>query len=96
MEREKINVNYVAELARLELTEDEIRRFTTQLDDIIGYVRQLDQLDVSNIEPMAHAVPVYDVMREDKSQAGAGTKTALQNAPENISEQFRVTRVVES
>jgi len=96
MDEEKINVNYVADLARLELTENEIQRFTKQLDDIIGYVRQLEQLNVDEIEPMAHAVPVYDVMRDDESQPGAGTKTALQNAPEASSDQFRVTRVVES
>lgn len=96
MDEEKINVNYVAELARLELTEDEVQRFTGQLDDIIGYVRQLEELDVSGIEAMAHAAPVYDVMREDASRTGDGTEAAISNAPDSTSDQFRVPRVVES
>ena len=95
MDEEKINVNYVADLARLELTADEVKRFTRQLDDVIGYVRQLEQLNVENIEPMAHAVPVYDAMREDHAQPGTGTKCALGNAPDSSLDQFRVTRVVE-
>lgn len=96
MDEEKINVNYVADLARLELTGDEVQRFTRQLDDILGYVRQLEQLNVENIDPMAHAVPVYDVMREDQSRPGEGTTSALANAPDSSSDQFRVPRVVES
>jgi aspartyl-tRNA(Asn)/glutamyl-tRNA(Gln) amidotransferase subunit C len=95
MAEEKIDVNYVAHLARLELSAGEVERFSRQLDDILGYVRQLEQLDVENIEPMAHATPVYDVMREDQARPGAGTESALGNAPERSSNQFRVTRVVE-
>ena len=95
MDEEKINVNYVADLARLELSEDEVKRFTGQLDDIIGYVRQLEQLDISGIEAMAHAVPVYDIMRADESRPGDGTGSALSNAQESSSDQFRVPRVVE-
>ena len=95
MDEEKINVNYVADLARLELTEDEVERFTGQLDDIIGYVRQLEQLDVTGIEAMAHAVPVYDIMREDNRRPGDGTESALLNTQDSSSNQFRVPRVVE-
>ena len=96
MAEEKIDVNYVANLARLELSADEAVRFSRQLDDILGYIQQLEQLDVENIEPMAHATPVYDVMREDLARPGAGTESALANAPERNSDQFRVTRVVDS
>ena len=96
MTEEKIDVNYVAHLARLELSADETARFSRQLDDILGYVRQLEQLNVENIEPMAHATPVYDIMREDKARPGEGTESALTNAPERNSDQFRVTRVVDS
>jgi len=96
MDKDKIDVNYVAELARIELTNDEAERFSAQLDDILGYVRQLEGLDVSGIEAMAHATPVYDVMREDQSRSGEGTKTALANVQESTADQFRVTRVVES
>ena len=96
MDEEKINVNYVADLARLELSADEVQRFTGQLEDIIGYVRQLEQLDITGIEAMAHAVPVYDVMREDERRLGDGTESALLNAQDSSSNQFRVPRVVES
>ncbi len=96
MAEEKIDVNYVAHLARLELSADEVALFSRQLDDILGYVRQLEQLDVENIEPMAHATPVYDVMREDHARLSSGTESALANAPERNSDQFRVTRVVDS
>ena len=95
MDKEKIDVNYVAELARIELTDDEAERFSSQLDDILGYVRQLEGLDVSGIEAMAHAAPVYDVMRDDQSRSGEGSKSALANAKDSSTDQFRVTRVVE-
>ena len=96
MDNDKIDVSYVAELARIELTDDEAERFSAQLDDILGYVRQLEGLDVSGIEAMAHAAPVYDVMREDQSRSGDGTKSALANVQDSSADQFRVTRVVES
>ena len=69
-----------------------------QIDHFLdhGYVRQLEGLDVSGIEAMAHAAPVYDVMREDQSRSGDGTKSALANVQDSSAEQFRVTRVVES
>ena len=91
----EIDVNYVADLARLELTSDEAERFSGQLADILGYVTKLEALDVEGVEPMAHATPVYDVMRDDVARPGAGTDTALANAPEKSGGQFKVTRVVE-
>ena len=95
MSEQKIDVNYVANLARLELTPDEAERFSSQLSDILGYVQKLESLDVDHIEPMAHASPVYDVMREDVSRPGSGAGAALSNAPDQAGEQFKVTRVVE-
>ena len=96
MAEQEIDVNYVADLARLELTADEAQRFSGQLGNILDYVRKLEGLDVDSIEPMAHAAPVFDVLREDESRPGAGTEVALRNAPDRSSDQFRVTRVVES
>jgi aspartyl-tRNA(Asn)/glutamyl-tRNA(Gln) amidotransferase subunit C len=91
----EIDVNYVADLARLELSPEEAERLSGQLADILGYVAKLSDLDVTGVEPMAHAAPVYDVMREDVSRPGAGTETALANAPDKSGDQFKVTRVVE-
>jgi len=90
-----IDVNYVADLARLELTADEAERFSAQLGSILDYVTKLETLDVSGVEPMAHAETVYDVMRDDVARPGGGAETALSNAPARSPDQFRVTRVVE-
>lgn len=96
MQDKNIDVNYVADLARLELTEDESERFSKQLSKIIDFVKQLESLDTESIEPMAHAAPVYDVMRSDDSRPGFGTNAALLNAPLSSNNQFKVTRVIES
>ena len=91
----EIDVNYVADLARLELSADEAKRFSEQLNDILGYVTKLSDLDVEGVEPMAHAETVYDVMRDDVARPGPGAEIALSNAPEQSGGQFKVTRVVE-
>ena len=95
MANSDIDINYVADLARLELSEAEAERFAAQLGDILGYVVKLEALDVDGVEPMAHANPVYDVMREDSARQGAGVDKALANAPDRSADQFRVPRVVE-
>ena len=96
MQDKSIDVDYVADLARLELTKDECDRFSEQLNEVINFVKQLEKLETDSIEPMAHASPVYDVMRDDVSRPGFGTDTALLNAPMTSNNQFKVTRVVES
>ena len=62
-----MDVRYVANLARIELTEDEAERYEKQLDQVLGYVEQLRSVDVEGIEPTAHANPVFDVTREDEA-----------------------------
>ncbi len=96
MQDKSIDVDYVADLARLELTKDECDRFSEQLNEVINFVKQLEKLETDSIEPMAHASPVYDVMRDDVQRPGFGTDTALLNAPMTSNNQFKVTRVVES
>ncbi len=96
MQDKSIDVNYVADLARLELTKDECDRFSEQLNEVINFVKQLEKLETDSIEPMAHTSPVYDVMRDDVQRPGFGTDTALRNAPMTSNNQFKVTRVVES
>ncbi|MEC7357711.1 MAG: Asp-tRNA(Asn)/Glu-tRNA(Gln) amidotransferase subunit GatC [Verrucomicrobiota bacterium] len=96
MQDKSIDVNYVADLARLELTKDECARFSEQLNEVINFVKQLEELETDSIEPMAHTSPVYDVMRDDVQRPGFGTDTALLNAPMTSNNQFKVTRVVES
>ena len=96
MPKQEIDVDYVAHLARLDLSPEEVENFSGQLASILDYVHKLDRLDVDGIEPMAHASPVFDVMREDESRPGSGSGSALANAPDKSAGQFRVTRVVES
>ena len=66
MSDSSIDVKYVANLARLDLNEEEIQDFTNQLNDIISFVKQLERVDTTNIEPTSHASAVVDVIREDK------------------------------
>jgi aspartyl-tRNA(Asn)/glutamyl-tRNA(Gln) amidotransferase subunit C len=89
------NVTYVANLARIELSEDEAARFQGQLDSILDYIRQLESVDVTGIEPTAHASPVFDVLREDVSRPGFTADEALLNAPSRTGDQFRVPKVIE-
>ena len=95
MSDSSIDVKYVANLARLDLNEEEIQDFTKQLNDIISFVKQLERVDTINIEPTSHANAVVDVIREDKLRNGMGSDAALKNAPDQKNQQFKVTRVVE-
>ena len=65
-----IDVNDVARLAQLRLSEDEASLFQRQLNDIVGYVREIEQVDVEDVEPTAHAVPVQNVFRADECREG--------------------------
>ncbi|MAB60315.1 MAG: Asp-tRNA(Asn)/Glu-tRNA(Gln) amidotransferase GatCAB subunit C [Verrucomicrobiales bacterium] len=91
----KIDVKYVADLARLELTDSEVNDFTKQLTEILTFVKQLENVDTSGIEPTAHAQPVFNVIRNDISRDGFGSDSALKNAPNSSKNQFKVPRVVD-
>lgn len=91
-----MDVSQVASLARLALSPEEAARFQAQLDLILGHIEQLKAVDVSGIEPTAHANPVVDVMREDlPHRRSFSAAEALANAPERSQDQFRVVKVVE-
>ncbi|MBL4576368.1 MAG: Asp-tRNA(Asn)/Glu-tRNA(Gln) amidotransferase subunit GatC [Opitutaceae bacterium] len=92
---QKIDIDYVANLARIALTDEEKKLFSTQLGDILGYIEKLKSADVSNVEPMAHAFPVYNVWDEDEPVAGMSVDEALKNAPEVRDDMFVVPKVVE-
>jgi aspartyl-tRNA(Asn)/glutamyl-tRNA(Gln) amidotransferase subunit C len=95
MSSPELDVRYVAELARIDLSEEEISTFQGQLGRILEYMKQLDALDVSGIEPTAHANPVYDVLRADELQPSLERDLALSNAPRKTEDQFMVPKVVE-
>jgi aspartyl-tRNA(Asn)/glutamyl-tRNA(Gln) amidotransferase subunit C len=88
-------VEHVAKLARLELSEAEKTLFTTQLDGILAYVDKLGELDTDGIVPTAHAVPMENAFREDVVQPSIGVEHALANAPDRSDSFFRVPKVIE-
>jgi aspartyl-tRNA(Asn)/glutamyl-tRNA(Gln) amidotransferase subunit C len=90
-----LDVAYVAKLARLNLTEAETQLFQKQLDDVLEYVEKLRGVDVSGVEASAHAVPMFDVFREDEPRDWFTAKEALSNAPRQANNLFIVTKVVE-
>ena len=90
-----IDVAYVARLARVNLSEQETELFQRQLNDILQYVDKLREIDVTNVEPAAHAVPVFNVFREDDPQDWFTAEEALGNAPRKANNLFIVTKVVE-
>jgi aspartyl-tRNA(Asn)/glutamyl-tRNA(Gln) amidotransferase subunit C len=91
----QIDVAHVAKLARLNLTEEETKLFQAQLGRILEYAEKLREPDISHVESAAHAVPVFNIFREDEPQPGLTTDEALSNAPRQASGLFIVTKVVE-
>lgn len=90
-----LNIDHVAMLARLALTPEEKKQFAGQLGDILAYVEQLRELDVSGVEPSAHAFDVCNVWAEDEPRPGLPVEQALRNAPEQRDQMFVVPKVVE-
>lgn len=87
-------VEHIAKLARLQLTEEEKKRFQVELGKIIEYFDQLKKLDTENVPPMTHAVPIENVLREDQVKPSLPVEEALQNAPEKKDSYFQVPKVV--
>ena len=90
-----LDVRYIARLARLELSNEEVARYQSQLSDVLTFVEALRKVDVSGVEPTAHASPVFNVFRRDEAQASFTPKEALANAPRQANDLFVVTKVVE-
>jgi len=88
-------VEYVARLSRIDLSEEEITLFSDQLSRIIEYINQLDRLDTAAVAPLAQAVEVPNVLREDEVRDSLPTGDALANAPEKTSTHFKVPAVLE-
>ncbi len=95
MSKDHIDVNYVANLARLNLTEDESTTFQRQIEDILGYINKLEELDIDDIEPTAHAAPVYDQIREDVTKPSLERDAFLAIAPDTFNDQLKVPKVIE-
>lgn len=89
------DVEYVAKLARLEVSEAEKEKFTAQLNDILRYIDQLNELDTTGVAPMSHAIAVTNAFREDRVAQSLEPGAALANAPDARGEFFRVPKVIE-
>ena len=87
-------VTYVAQLARLNLTADEVDSMTEQLDRILNYVAKLNELDTDGIEPTTHALAIHNAFREDEVKESLGQEKALANGPMQNGEAFVVPKVI--
>lgn len=95
MKQNVVDVNYVAQLARLKLSPAEVSKFQEQLGQVLNHVEQLRKLTVEEIVPTAHAVPRVNVFRVDEIQPSLSLDKALQNAPQRVNDLFKVPKVVE-
>ena len=89
------DVEHVAILARLGLTEDEKKKFTEQLSGILEYAETINQLDTKNTAPTSHAIPMKNVFREDKAVPCEDLKEIIANAPEEENNMFSVPKIME-
>ncbi len=87
-------VKHVANLARLAITEEETEKFTKQLDAIITFAEQLNELDTENVEPTSHVLEMKNVLREDIPKPGLPREQVLKNAPEHQDGQIKVPAIL--
>jgi len=92
---EGMDVGYVAKLACIDLTDDEKTLFQNQLDQVLHYVEQLNELDVSDVEPTAHAIPVFNVLRKDELGSSLPHEAVVGNFPANTDGQVRVPKIID-
>ena len=90
-----LDVGYVSKLARLNLSDEETKLFQKQLADVLKYAEKLSEVDVSQVEAAAHAVPMFNVFREDEPGPCFTAEEALANAPQTANQLFIVPKVVE-
>jgi aspartyl-tRNA(Asn)/glutamyl-tRNA(Gln) amidotransferase subunit C len=90
----KKEVLYVAHLARLDLDAESIEKFAGQIDEILGYIEKLNQVDTQNIKPTSHAIFLTNAFRKDKEREHIKRELALANAPEKEDGSFVVPKVV--
>ena len=95
MSSHAIDIQRIATLSRLKLTAEEAASYEAQLSKILDHMDVLARYDLDGVEPSAHAMPVFDVWREDASRPGFTAEQALSNAPRRTPDQFMIGKVVE-
>lgn len=92
---EDLNIDRIANLARLALTAEEKVKFSAQLADVLTNIEKLREVDVSGVEATAHAFPIYNVWADDVAKPGLSVEDVLRNAPEKRDNMIVVPKVVE-
>ncbi len=92
---DQTQVRKVAKLSRLELTEAEVEEFTSQLSAIVDYFEKMNELDTTDVEPLAHCLPISNIFREDHVKDSLGTEKTLANAPQTDGEFFKVPKILD-
>ena len=95
MEITREQVEHVAKLARLAVTDEEKALFGRQLSSILTYVETLNRVDTTQVEPTAHVVPMQNVLREDAAKPSLSRDEVLANAPDSENGCFRVPKIIE-
>ena len=91
----KVDIEKVAKLARLRLSEDEKRRFEGQLDQILAHIEQLSRVDTTGVEPTSHAIPIHNAFREDEIKPSFPKDEVMGIAPAQEDGHFKVPRIIE-
>lgn len=91
----KEQVKYIASLAKLTIDENQLDKFTAEMEQIIEFADSLNQIDTQGIKPTAHIQGISNVLREDAEPVQFSTEDALKNAPEKVDNCFAVPKVVE-
>jgi len=95
MEISKEEVEHIAILARLSLSEEEKELFGSQLSSILSYIEKLNELDTEGIEPISHLLSLSSVMRDDILRPSIPKEDALMNAPDHTDKFYRVPKIIE-
>jgi aspartyl-tRNA(Asn)/glutamyl-tRNA(Gln) amidotransferase subunit C len=91
----RMDIEKVARLARIKLTEEEKVIFGNQLEQVLTYMEQLNRLDTQGIEPTSHAIPIFNVFREDEVRPSMPREEVLGLAPSQEDGHFKVPRIIE-
>jgi aspartyl-tRNA(Asn)/glutamyl-tRNA(Gln) amidotransferase subunit C len=92
---DEAQVRKVAQLGRLELSDQEVRQFSGQLSAIVEYIEKLNELNTDGAEPLAHCLPVHNVLREDTPRPSLTNEQALANAPDREDVYFKVPKILD-
>ena len=92
---DKVDVRYLANLARMYVSDEEVEVYQPQLDHVVEYIRKINKLDLSDIEPTSHASLVQNVFRKDEVKPSLQSEDVLRNAPSAVKGQFNVPKIVE-